>query len=128
MKKNLVTKIALIVAIVALLFSIVTLVRAFIIHKGILIAVIEVIGTAVIVTICSIMLYVLNTTDDEEDEEDEAEDEQDEDERMKSKKPAKKEFVQKAEKEKDITEDDIDVLLNDIDKVDDNYDLSNFEE
>jgi flagellar biosynthesis/type III secretory pathway M-ring protein FliF/YscJ len=69
---NIVTKIALIVAIVALIFSIITLVRAIIINAGIPLAVVQVIGTAIIVAICSIMLYVLsNNPEDDEDEEEE---------------------------------------------------------
>ena len=72
---NTVTKIALIVAIIALVFSIVTLIRAIIIKVGIPLAIIQVIGTAIIVAVCSIMLYVLsvNGVEDEDDDEDEDE-------------------------------------------------------
>lgn len=118
MKKNLVTKIALITAIVALLFSIVTMVRAIIIKTGIVLAVIEVIGTAVIVAICSIMLYVLSTTEDDDDDGDEDEDEDDvTDQKRRS---AKKEIDKKQ------SDEEIDVDLNDIDDVG-KYDLSDFE-
>lgn len=65
--KNLITKIALGVAIAALVFSIVTLVRAIILNAGVFIAAIQVIGTAVIVAICAIMLYVLSNYEDDEE-------------------------------------------------------------
>lgn len=113
---NIVTKIALIVAIIALIFSIVTLVRAIIINAGIVLAIVQVVGTAIIVVICSIMLYVLSNSEEEEDDEEEEESEQPE---------AVKEPV---EEEAEIPAGDIDVDLSDIEKTDDSkYDLSNFE-
>lgn len=76
MKKNLITKIALIVAIIAFVFSVVTMIRAIILNVGIVLAIVQVVGTAIIVAICAIMLYVLSNTDDEEDdgEEDQGDD------------------------------------------------------
>ncbi len=107
---NLVTKIALIVAIIALLFSIVTLVRSIIIHAGIVLAIVQVIGTAIIVAVCSIMLYVLNTTED--DDEDDEEEEQDEEE----------------SKAEELPLGDINIELKDIEMPENgDYDLSNFE-
>ena len=69
MKHNLITKIALGVAIAALAFSIVTLIRALILNNGVFLAVIIVIGTAIVTAICAIMLYVLSTYEPVGDEE-----------------------------------------------------------
>lgn len=75
--RNLITKIALGVGIAALLFSIVTLVRSIVNASGVLMAVIVLIGTATVVAICAIMLYVqkkYDAYDDEDGEDDDAED------------------------------------------------------
>lgn len=66
--RNLITKIALGVAIAALLFSIVTLIRAIVLGAGVLIAAVQVIGTAIIVAICAIMLYVIGAYEEDEEE------------------------------------------------------------
>lgn len=118
MKKNLITKIALIVAIIAFVFSVVTMIRAFIINMGIVLAIVQVIGTAIIVAICAIMLYVLSNTEDEED-----------DETLKEKPEA--EEVAEADITETVAEQDVgsvDIELNDIEDVPEfKYDLSNFE-
>ena len=81
MKNNLITKIALGVAVAALLFSIVTLIRALILNNGIFMACILVVGTAIVVAICAIMLYVLSSYEpaDDEEEADEQDDTDDKD-------------------------------------------------
>lgn len=90
-----------------------TLVRSISINNGIVLAVVLVVGTSVIVVICSIMLYVLRSTGLEEDEvEDDDEDEQDE------------KLPEDPEKE------EIDADLSDSetsDEIDNKYNLSNFE-
>ena len=66
LKRNTITKIALGVAVVALLFSVITLIRAIVIGSGVMFAAIQVIGTLIIVSICAIMLYVLRNEEPEE--------------------------------------------------------------
>ena len=74
LKRNTITKIALGVAAVAFLFSLITLIRAIVIGSGVMFAAIQVIGTLIIVSICAIMLYVLRNEETEElSEEDEDE-------------------------------------------------------
>lgn len=77
---NIITKIALGVSIASLVFSIVTLVRAIIIGNGVLMASILVVGTAVVVAVCAIMLYVLSNYEPIDDEAEENEDEEKDDE------------------------------------------------
>lgn len=73
--RDTITKIALGVGIAALLFSIVTVVRSIINGSGVLMASIVLIGTAIVVVICAVMLYVQKKYDaydayDDEEEED----------------------------------------------------------
>ena len=68
--KNLITKVALGIAIAALIFSIVTLVRSIVTGKNILMSCIIVVGTMIVVAICAIMLYILNKYEPDEDAED----------------------------------------------------------
>ena len=68
LERNTITKIALGVAAVAFLFSVITLIRAIILGNGVLFAAIQVIGTLIIVSICAIMLYVLRNEDEEAEE------------------------------------------------------------
>ncbi len=69
MKNNLITKIALGVALVALLFSAITLIRAFILGAGIVFAVIQLVVTIIITAICAFMLYYLSKPADGDGEE-----------------------------------------------------------
>lgn len=71
LKNNLITKIALGVAIAALIFSIVTLIRVLVTGSGILFAVIQVVGTIIIVVICVMMLKYMRNNDDGDDEDEE---------------------------------------------------------
>ncbi len=78
--RTLITKIALGVAIAALIFSIITLIRAIVLGNAIFIACVQVIGTVIIVAICAIMLYVINHYEESpdpqgQDSQDEPEDE-----------------------------------------------------
>lgn len=58
-KRDLITKIALGVALLAFVFSAITLIRAIVLGAGVLFAVIQVIVTLIIVAICAVMLYVI---------------------------------------------------------------------
>ena len=148
MKKNLITKIALGVAIAALLFSIVTMVRSFIIGAGVLMSCILVVGTSIIVAICAIMLYVLRNYDygddesgEDEDGEDEDEEESEDDDDGPDYSESKKKTVtarsesrnRKKDKDKTIDqdkekeiEDEVDKLIADLEEKS-SYDLHNFE-
>lgn len=75
--RNLITKIALITAIAALLFSIVTLVRTIIVGGSVFLSSILVVGTAVVVAICAAMLYILRKYDPDEIEDEPVEEEPD---------------------------------------------------
>lgn len=71
MNKDLIIKIALGVSIAAVLFSVVTLIRAFIIHSTVVFPIIQVIGSLLIAAICWYLFSVLRKADfDEEPEED----------------------------------------------------------
>ena len=153
MKKNLITKIALGVAIAALLFSIVTMVRSFIIGAGVLMSCILVVGTSIIVAICAIMLYVLRNYDygddesgddesgeDEDGEDEDEEESEDEDDGPDYSESKKKTVTARSEsrnrkKDKDKTidqdkekeiEDEVDKLIADLEEKS-SYDLHNFE-
>lgn len=79
--RTLITKIALGVAIAALIFSIITLIRAIVLGNAIFIACVQVIGTVIIVAICAIMLYVINhyeESPDPQDQDPQGQDPQDE--------------------------------------------------
>lgn len=96
--KNLITKLALIVAVAALLFSIITLIRSIVIGSNVFLSCILVVGTVIITTVCAIMLYVLSRYEDDdelEDGEDSENDEEQEDRRSSAsarapRRPAKK--------------------------------------
>ena len=66
--RNMITKIALGIAVAALAFSIVTLVRTIVNGSGVFMSCILVVGTAIVVTICAIMLSLTNRYDDYEDD------------------------------------------------------------
>lgn len=73
--KNLITKIALAVALAALVFAVLTLIRSIKYDSNVMMACILVVGTSIIVAICAIMLYVLSHyEDDDEDGDESAED------------------------------------------------------
>lgn len=124
MKKNLITKLALGVAIAAMLFSIVTLIRSLIIGSGVLMSSILVVGTTIIVAICAIMLYVLSNYEAAEDEDDDEADEDGSDEAAGDDADSK-EAAETLHKEHEI-EQEVDELIADIEKQD-KYDLHNFE-
>lgn len=120
MKNNLITKIALGIAVAALVFSIVTLIRSITIGSGVLLSAILVVGTTVIVAICAVMLYVFNNyTFDEEDGEDDPDESADEqtEEQGQDKTP---------EHQDEDIETEVDSLIADLES-DASYDLSNFE-
>lgn len=135
--KNLISKIAFGIAAAALVFAIVTLIRSIVTGTGILLASIIVIGTAIVVAICAIMLYVLRNYEDDEPD-NEPEDKPDETVRAKPKtkkapvlydageeeKPADPKPDEEL-REKDI-EAEVDRIIADLSR-DDSYDLSNFE-
>ena len=75
--RSLLTKIAFGISLAALIFSILTLVRAIVFGSGVLMACLLVVGTAIVVAICAIMLFVLRGYTDEADE-DEAQPEENE--------------------------------------------------
>ena len=148
--KNLVTKIALGVAAASLIFSVVTLIRAITLNTGVFMACILVVGTAIIVAICAIMLYVLSNYEAvEDDEEDTDEGETDGEAPKKSKssriklvkisrkgsekedvepeyEPADEEAESKEEPDEDAIEAEVDDLISDIESKN-SYDLTNFE-
>lgn len=111
LNKNIITKIALGIAAVAFVFSVITLIRAIVLGSGVLFAAIQVIGTMIIVSICAMMLYVLRTEDPEEEikEEDDKSEETD--------------LTDEANAENYEPE----VEADQADKKEDKYDLLNFE-
>lgn len=66
-KRKLITRIALGVAAAALIFSIITLIRAIVLGAGVAFAVVQVIGTLIIVAICAVMLYVIRREEESEE-------------------------------------------------------------
>lgn len=70
MKNNLIIKIAFGVSIVALVFSVITLIRAVVLGARVVFPVIQVIGTLAIAAICAVMLFTLNRQESEESNED----------------------------------------------------------
>jgi hypothetical protein len=119
MKTKLITKIALGVAIAALLFSIVTFIRSLIIGANIFLGAILVVGTAIIVVICAVMLYYLNNYDAaEEDEADASPDPADDASDI-------SETAETAESPDDV-EAEVDSLIADL-EADHPYNLHNFE-
>ena len=74
--KSLIIKIALGVAAVAFLFSVVTLIRNIVIGSMIFVSVLQLIGAGVIVVICFAMFRIFTGMDEEEAEENEVEEEE----------------------------------------------------
>lgn len=71
--RKIITRIALGVAAAALVFSVITLIRAIAVGADVLFAAIQVTGTLIIVAICAVMLYIFRG-EDELEEEDEPDD------------------------------------------------------
>lgn len=71
--RNLIIKIAFGVSIAALLFSIVTLIRAIAIHAAVVFPIIQVVGTAAIFIVCFFMLRVVRNDPADEEAEDDSE-------------------------------------------------------
>ena len=112
--KSLITKIALGVSVAAFIFSIVTLVRNIIIQAMVGAAVIQTIGTAIIVVICLFLLYSLRQSKSEEEKEPEYTEEEEE--------PA-----QPTEEQSDISE-DLDRSFDSFVEDNPDYDLSLFKD
>ena len=80
--KNLITKIALGVAIAAFVFSVVTLIRNIVLGTMVVLGVIQVVGTALVLAICVFLMVMVKRYDDmqEEGSDEEPDDEQAEEE------------------------------------------------
>ena len=123
--KNLIIKIALGVSIVAVLFSVVTLIRAIIIHSMVVFPIIQVIGSIAIAGICYYLFKMLRSANSEEESEDES------DEQTESEQEPEKSVDEKTE---DKTEEEIETDTGSEEKreteasddKDDEYHFSNF--
>lgn len=127
MKRNIIIKIALGIAIAALVFSVVTLIRTIIIRGSILIGIVQVIGTAIVVVICGIMLYVMSQYDDSEFED---EDEDEEEEVKQEDRPQEDTYDTDEEletPENSEPQSEIDQLLSDLETEEKGYNLADFE-
>ena len=97
---SLIAKIALGVAIAALGFSIVTLIRSIINGAGVLLACILVVGTAIVAAICVMLLSMMKNFmyDDDLDDEDDEDDEPSEQEAPATEKPSRRVSISKPSK------------------------------
>ncbi|MBQ6153971.1 MAG: hypothetical protein IJJ15_09505 [Ruminococcus sp.] len=66
--KSLIIKIALVVSAVAFIFSLITLIRNIVVGSLVFVSVMQLIGTAVIVTICFFMVKIFSGIEEEDDE------------------------------------------------------------
>jgi hypothetical protein len=126
---NLITKIALGVAVAALIFSIVTFIRSLVIGANVLLGAILVIGTTIIVIICAVMLYYLRAYDDAEDDTsdtDDAADSEDSDEPADADEASESAAEAPSAESADDIEAEVDSLIADLES-DRSYDLRNFE-
>lgn len=113
MKKKInIPLIALIVSIVAVLFSIATLIKCIIQGQNIFIAVLGVIGTALIMGVCLLIIYLNKAEGSEEDVEEDSEEkeevkdeEESNDEEVKEEKEEEPEVVEEEKDEEEIDED-----------------------
>lgn len=120
LQKNIITKIALGVAAVAFLFSVITLIRAIVIGAGVMFAVIQVIGTLIIVAICVIMLYFTRFEETEDEDEEETKDQKTE---IKENSPD--DLTQPEDNESILNDTESEIIEPDIE--DDKYNFNNFE-
>ena len=119
--KSLIIKIALGVAAVAFLFSVVTLIRNIVIGSMIFVSVLQLIGAGVIVVICFAMFRIFSGMDEEEAEEIETEAEEEKQELPQAAEPFPDDFGID-----DFTSDNFPEPLPD--SVGDGYDLNLFDE
>ena len=108
--RNLIVKIAFGVSSVAVLFSLVTLVRSIIIGASVVFPIIQVVGSAAIFVICFLMFRMLLSGGIEEDEEE-----------------TKPESVEEREAE-DVSQEEIERAESEVDSLYEKYNLSDFEE